>query len=90
MGAEKGRRGVWFISVWPASLLRAPWWDELECDPDASVRYDAATDSYVYSFKIEMENLPATLTIPVKFFTPDMDSAPNRTRQDRPPPIANR
>ena len=62
-------------------VLRAPLWDELKYE-GSSVRYDDATDSYVYSFRIENDTAPATLTIPAKFFTPDMDNAPNRTQKD--------
>ena len=62
-------------------VLRAPLWDELKY-AGSSVRYDGATDSYVYSFRIENDTLPAKLTIPAKFFTPDMLDAPNRTRKN--------
>lgn len=62
-------------------ILRAPWWYELKHE-GSSVRYDDATDSYVFSFSIEKHMIPATLTIPEKFFTPDMDNAPNRTLKD--------
>ena len=62
-------------------VLRAPLWDELKFE-GSSVRYDDATDSYVYSFRIENDTLPAKLTIPAKFFTPDMLAAPNRTLKD--------
>ena len=62
-------------------ILRAPLWDELKHE-GSSVRYDEATDSYVYSFRIENDTIPATLTIPAKFFTPDMLDAPNRTLKD--------
>ncbi len=62
-------------------ILRAPLWDELKYD-GASVRYDDATASYIYSFRIENDVVPATLTIPAKFFTPDMLAAPNRTLKD--------
>ena len=62
-------------------VLRAPLWDELKY-AGSSVRYDDATDSYVYSFRIENDAVPAKLTIPAKFFTPDMLDAPNRTRKD--------
>ena len=62
-------------------VLRAPLWDELKFE-GSSVRYDDATDSYVYSFRIENDTLPAKLTIPAKFFTPDMFVAPNRTLRD--------
>ena len=61
-------------------VLRAPWWYELKHE-GSSVRYDGAADSYVYSFRIENDAIPAKLTIPAKFFTPDMDNAPNRTLQ---------
>jgi len=59
-------------------ILRAPLWDELKYE-GSSVRYDDTTDSYVYSFRIENDAVPATLTIQAKFFTPDMLAAPNRT-----------
>jgi hypothetical protein len=62
-------------------VLRAPLWDELRHE-GSSVRYDDATDSYIYSFTIDSHAIPATLTIPAKFFTPDMFVAPNRTRRD--------
>ena len=62
-------------------VLRAPLWDELKHE-GSSVRYDDATDSYVYSFRIENDAVPAKLTIPAKFFTPDMLDAPNRTLKD--------
>ena len=62
-------------------VLRASLWDELKYE-GAFVRYDDATDSYVYSFRIDNDAVPATLTIPAKFFTPDMIDAPNRTRKD--------
>ncbi len=63
-------------------ILRAPWWDELKCDKNSSVRYDKATNSFVYSFTPDGDAAQATLTIPAKFFTPDMDNAPNRTLKD--------
>ena len=62
-------------------ILRAPLWDELKYE-GSFVRYDDATASYVYSFRIENDVVPATLTIPAKFFTPDMLAAPNRTLKD--------
>ena len=62
-------------------ILRAPLWDELKYE-GSSVWYDDATASYVYSFRIENDAVPAKLTIPAKFFTPDMFVAPNRTRKD--------
>ena len=62
-------------------ILRAPLWDELKHE-GSSVRYDDATDSYVYSFTIDTHAIPAKLTIPAKFFTPDMLDAPNRTLKD--------
>ena len=60
--------------------LRAPCWSDLK-NGGSSIRYDDATDSYVYSLTIETNTLPATLTIPAKFLTPDMDTAPNRMRK---------
>ena len=63
------------------SRPRAPLWDELKYE-GSSVRYDDATDSYVYSFTLDSHTIPATLTIPAKFFTPDMLVAPNRTLKD--------
>ena len=63
-------------------VLRAPIWFDLNGDDDSAIRYDGATDSFVYSFRIEEDTLPVKLTIPAKFFTPDMDNAPNRTRKD--------
>ena len=62
-------------------ILRAPLWDELKHE-GSSVRYDDATDSYVYSFRIENDAVPAKLTIPAKFFTPDMIDSPNRTLKE--------
>jgi len=62
-------------------VLRAPCWFELVPD-GSSVRYDGATDSYVYSFTIDSHAIPAKLTIPAKFFTPDMIDAPNRIPKD--------
>ena len=59
-------------------ILRAPWWYELKQE-GSSVRYDDATGSYVYSFTIDSHVVPAKLTIPANFFTPDMLDAPNRT-----------
>ena len=63
-------------------VLRAPCWDDLRCSEGSSIRYDDTTDSYVYSFTIDLHTIPATLTIPAKFFTPDMIDAPNRTLKD--------
>lgn len=63
-------------------ILRAPWWDELKCDKNSSVRYDKATNSFVYSFTMDSHTIPVKLTVPAKFFTPDMDNAPNRTLKD--------
>ena len=62
--------------------LRAPCWYDLKCRKNSSTPYDAATDSYVFSFTIEMDTVPAKLTIPAIFFTPDMDDAPNRLREN--------
>ena len=62
-------------------VLRAPWWYELKHE-GSFIRYDGATDSYVYSFTLDSHTIPATLTIPAKFFTPDMIDAPNRTLKD--------
>jgi len=59
--------------------LRAPFWDELKCDKDASVGYDGATDSFVYAFKNNDDRVQTKLTISAKHFTPDMIDAPNRT-----------
>ena len=61
-------------------ILRAPLWDELKYE-GSSVRHDDATGSYVYSFTIDSHTIPAKLTIPAKFLTPDMDGAFNRTLQ---------
>jgi len=63
-------------------ILRAPCWDDLKCSKDSSIRYDDATDSYVYPFTIDSHAIPATLTIPARFFTPDMVDAPNRMLKD--------
>ena len=63
-------------------MLRAPWWDELK-DGKSSVRHDARRGLMIYSFWVENDTIPVELTIPEKFFTPDMDNAPNRTRSDR-------
>jgi hypothetical protein len=63
-------------------ILRAPWWDELKCDKNSSVRYDEATNSFVYSFTPDGDAAPVKLTVPAKFFTPDMDIAPNRTLKE--------
>lgn len=64
-------------------VLRAPLWDDLKCDKNSSVRYDGATDSYVYSFTIERNTVPVKLTIPAKFFTPDMDRARSHAFRNR-------
>ena len=47
-----------------------------------AIRSMAATDPHVHSFRIENDTIPATLTVPAKFFTPDMLDAPNRTLKD--------
>jgi len=59
-------------------ILRAPWWDELKIGK-SSVRHDDRRGLMIYSFWVEDDTVPAELTIPGKFFTPDMDNAPNRT-----------
>ena len=64
-------------------VLRAPCWYDLKCGNDSPVPYDATTDSYVFSFPIENHTRPAKLTIQAKFFTPDMDDAPNRLRDSQ-------
>ena len=62
--------------------VRMPYWDDLECDENSSVRYDDATASRVYSFKIRNATVPVTFAIPEKFLTQDMLDAPNDTRQN--------
>lgn len=60
-------------------VLRTSYQDVLD-NSDSSTRYDQATDSYLYSFTLNANNSPTTLSIPAKFFTPDMLDAPNRTK----------
>lgn len=51
--------------------VRTPYWDDLK-KPKASVRYDEATASYVYSLWINEPEESVTFAIPAKFFTPDL------------------
>ena len=60
------------------NLVRAPYWDELQSNA-GTVRFDDTANSYIYSFKIELDTTPVVLTIPARFFTPDMIDAPNVT-----------
>ena len=53
-------------------VLRAPLWDELKFE-GSSVRYDDATDSYVYSFTIDSHAIPATLTLPALLRPPETE-----------------
>ena len=59
--------------------LRAPFWDDIKCSQNSSVCYDGMMDSFIFSFGINVDSTPTKLTIPAKYFTPDMIDAPNRT-----------
>jgi len=59
--------------------VRTPSWDDLE-HQGASVRYDKATASYVYSLRINRPEQSVSFAIPARLFTPDLLNAPNDTR----------
>ena len=59
--------------------IRLPFWDDLK-HKGASVRYDEATASYVYSLRINEPEQSVSFAIPARFFTPDLLNAPNDTR----------
>lgn len=59
--------------------VRLPFWDELE-HKGASVRYDEALTSYVYSLRINEPKQSVSFAIPARLFTPDLLNAPNDTR----------
>jgi len=59
--------------------VRTPFWDDLE-HQGASVRYDEATASYVYSLRINEPEQSVSFAIPKCLFTPDLLNAPNDTR----------
>jgi|GEM_PF-1877583 len=61
--------------------VRTPSWDDLE-HQGASVRYDKATASYVYSLRINKPEQSVSFAIPARLFTPDLLNAPNRTLKD--------
>ena len=54
--------------------VRLPFWDELE-HKGASVRYDEATASYVYSLRINQPEQSVSFAVPEKLFTGDMPEA---------------
>lgn len=58
--------------------VRMPYWDDLKHE-QASVRYDEATASYVYSLWINSPEEPVSFAIPAKFFAPDLRDAPDDT-----------
>ena len=51
--------------------LRIPYWDDLKHEK-ASVRYDEATASYVYSLWINHPEEPVSFAIPAKLLAPDL------------------
>ena len=59
--------------------VRLPFWDDLE-HQGASVRYDEATASYVYSLRINRPEQSVSFAIPARLFTSDLLNAPNDTR----------
>ena len=54
--------------------VRLPFWDELE-HKGASVRYDEATHSHVYSLRINQPEQSVSFAVPEKLFTEDMPEA---------------
>ena len=58
-----------------SDCVRTPSWDELK-RKGASVRYDKATASYVYSLRINEPKQSVSFAIPKKFFTKDLLEAP--------------
>jgi len=62
-----------------SDCVRTPSWDELE-HKGASVRYDEATESYVYSLRINRPEQSVSFAIPARLFTQDLLNAPNDTR----------
>ena len=62
-----------------SDCVRTPSWDELE-HKGASVRYDEATASYVYSLRINEPEQSVSFAIPARLFTQDLLNAPNDTR----------
>ena len=62
-----------------SDCVRTPSWDDLE-HKGASVRYDEATASYVYSLRINRPEQSVSFAIPARLFTSDLLNAPNDTR----------
>jgi hypothetical protein len=62
-----------------SDCVRTPSWDDLE-HQGASVRYDEATASYVYSLRINRPEQSVSFAIPARLFTSDLLNAPNDTR----------
>ena len=58
-----------------SDCVRTPSWDELK-HKDASVRYDEAAASYVYSLRINEPEQSVSFAIPKKLFTEDLLEAP--------------
>ncbi len=52
--------------------VRMPYWDDMKCDKNSSVRLDDDTDAYIYSFKIDHPEVQVSFAIPAKLFTSDM------------------
>lgn len=59
--------------------VRLPYWSDLE-HKGASVRYDDATASHVYSLRINSPEQSVSFAIPDRLFTPDLLNAPNDKR----------
>ena len=83
---------IWFRFAWQLFILddmsgsgndriRAPYWDDLACDPGSSVTRDEARGVLVYKFAIDDGKTPVSFAIPEKLCTSDMLSAVNDTRR---------
>ncbi len=62
----------------PHDRLREPWWDELQ-QKNTSVKYDAATQTYIYTFFLDPRDKPVSFSVPAELLTPDMQTVPNNT-----------
>lgn len=62
-------------------FLRAPYWDDLQDDDQATVKYDGLAGIWRYSFRINDLTLPVSFSLPAELLSEAMCTAPNVTKE---------